>query len=155
MKPIVVVLDKLVQRTIDRPIDTVHEQDFATKFATLIKDSIRIFKNPPSAFNPTSGYTPLRDMHKQLVKETKHSNLFSLRRTTKLEALRKSSISMPGLYGTNGQVITIESFEDEVVVLPTKTKPKKLSVIGACFYFFRNSLSSVPCLETLCHRCRV
>ena len=47
-----------------------------------------------------------------------------------LSGIKSSQITMPGL-NTCNETIFIQSFDDNVVILPTKTKPKKLVLLGS------------------------
>ena len=53
-----------------------------------------------------------------------------------LAKTRSSIISMPGLQEVQGEhnsasIVTIHSFETLVAILPSKTKPKKIRLIGS------------------------
>ena len=50
----------------------------------------------------------------------------------RLLSLRTGLVSMPGLYEIGSQdLVTIETFGEKVTVLPTKTKPKRITAIGS------------------------
>lgn len=48
-----------------------------------------------------------------------------------LAAISSSCITMPGLESRGDSPVTLESIDLEVSILPTKTKPKKISMIGS------------------------
>ena len=48
-----------------------------------------------------------------------------------LAAITSSSITLPGLENLADEPIVLESFDLDVMVLPTKTKPKKISMMGS------------------------
>ena len=48
-----------------------------------------------------------------------------------LAAITSSCITMPGLESRGDSPVTLESIDLEVSILPTKTKPKKISMIGS------------------------
>ena len=48
-----------------------------------------------------------------------------------LAAISSSNITLPGLENLGEEPVTLESFNLDVSVLPTKTKPKKISMIGS------------------------
>ncbi len=47
-----------------------------------------------------------------------------------LSRIKSSQITMPGLT-THNETIFIQSFDENVVILPTKTKPKRLVLLGS------------------------
>ena len=55
-----------------------------------------------------------------------------------LSSLRSTEIMMPGDLGGREHSVQIARFEGNMVVLPTKTKPKKFSLIGTdgCRYTY-------------------
>ena len=48
-----------------------------------------------------------------------------------LAAITSSNITLPGLENIGEHPVTLESFDLDIHVLPTKTKPKKISMIGS------------------------
>ncbi|CAG8689254.1 4251_t:CDS:10, partial [Acaulospora morrowiae] len=70
-------------------------------------------------------------VHKHLTKEIQSSRTLKLTDISPfLSAINSSQIAMPGLPSHHDSV-TIQSFDDAVVILPTKTKPKKLILRGS------------------------
>ena len=48
-----------------------------------------------------------------------------------LAAITSSNITLPGLENIGEHPVTLESFDLDIHVLPTKTKPKKISMMGS------------------------
>jgi PI-3-kinase-related kinase SMG-1 len=132
MKPMVVALEKMQQKTYARAPETPHEEALVQRFAESLDEAIRVFKEPPSAFHPAAAYEPLRAVLKEIALVAKSPNQQLHRISKKLVELSQSQISMPGLVDSvDGNFVTIDSFDDAVAILPTKTKPKKLMLTGS------------------------
>lgn len=132
MKPMLVALDKLQQRTYARAPETPHEEALVQRFGESLDEAIRTFREPPSAFHPAAAYEPLRAVLKEIALVAKSPSQQLHRISTKLVGLSGLKISMPGLIDSDdGNFVTIDGFDDAVAILPTKTKPKKLLLTGS------------------------
>ncbi|CAO3621696.1 unnamed protein product [Cunninghamella echinulata] len=137
MKYIIGSVEKLINDTIDSSIImTPHEQWFNTTYGKLIRRAFDLLINPESKSTYRKGWDRFQQIHKRLAMETQKLRIFDLDRISPyLANWQKTStqavIRMPGL---SGQQIDqnnphyINHFGSTVVVLPTKTKPKKLDI---------------------------
>jgi PI-3-kinase-related kinase SMG-1 len=48
-----------------------------------------------------------------------------------LASLKDSVIAMPGVASRSGTIITVSAVDNNIAILPTKTKPKKLVFHGS------------------------
>ena len=48
-----------------------------------------------------------------------------------LVGLKNSLIAMPGVASSSGSIITVSAVDNNIAILPTKTKPKKLVFHGS------------------------
>lgn len=88
-------------------------------------------KNIDNAFKPYNGWTLFKQLHQLLHQRSqrRQSNTLVMDQISpKLAALKASTIPIPG---KDGQYCTIHSIASNILILPTKTKPKKLFFIGS------------------------
>ncbi|CAO3636665.1 unnamed protein product [Cunninghamella blakesleeana] len=137
MKYIITSVEKLVNSTIDSSIImTPHEQWFNTTFGKLIRRAFELLIKPESRSNYRKGWDKFQQIHKRLAAETQKLRMLDLNNISPyLANWRKVStnsvIRMPGLSAHQlDQCDTqyINHFGSTVMILPTKTKPKKLDI---------------------------
>ncbi|KAM7482555.1 hypothetical protein LguiB_007138 [Lonicera macranthoides] len=144
MAPIVVALERRLASTSRKP-ETPHEAWFHKEYTEQIKLAILNFKTPPSSA-ATLGevWRPFDSIAASLASYQRKSSI-SLGQVAPLLALLSSSdVPMPGLEkqiltseseggltATLQGIVTIASFSEQVVILSTKTKPKKLVIMGS------------------------
>ncbi|ONK65789.1 uncharacterized protein A4U43_C06F990 [Asparagus officinalis] len=112
MAPIIVALERRLASTSREP-ETAHEAWFCKEYGDKLKSAILAFKTPPGEVAPqlaslSSSEVPMPGLEKQ--------------------------ISMLNSSGTSGDVqgiISISSFCEHMTILSTKTKPKKLVLLGS------------------------
>ncbi|KAK6170598.1 hypothetical protein SNE40_018955 [Patella caerulea] len=132
MKPTLYTMERLDEIT-SQPPETNHEKWFQDTYGQLIKDALSRLKNPPNPSHPNSTWQLFKQLHTSLQQRAQKRNSLLLRMqeiSPKLSSIESSVIPMPGL-GVSGQVITIESVCNTAQILPTKTKPKKLVLLGS------------------------
>ena len=132
-KPLLMVLEQLWALS-SGTAETPHERKFKASYGTMIREAVDAIRKPHSYLDPSTALEKLRDLQDSLqqLKNSRRSagRLKMSDISPQLAELRQSSIAMPGVLGKNGQNVCIHSVDDDVTVLPSKTKPKKLSFRG-------------------------
>ncbi|XP_048758488.2 serine/threonine-protein kinase SMG1-like [Ostrea edulis] len=132
MKPTLYTLERLQEIT-SQEVETPHEQWFQENFGKLITMAMDRLRNPTNPNHPNSSWQPFKQLHSSLQQRAQKRSSLILkmdRISPKLQSLKSTVIAMPGL-GMSGKVVTIESVSNTVQILPTKTKPKKLILLGS------------------------
>ncbi|KAL7002741.1 Serine/threonine-protein kinase smg1 [Sarracenia purpurea var. burkii] len=143
MAPIVVALERRLASTSRKP-ETPHEIWFHEEYREHLKSAILNFKNPPSSAEALGDvWRPFDSIAASLASYQRKSSLSLGEVAPNLTQLLSSDVPMPGLEKqitisesdgglTNPQgIVTIASFTKEVAILSTKTKPKKLVILGS------------------------
>lgn len=119
-------------------------------YCESMKNALTEFCNPTSydRSDIDNAFAPFKEIVHQLSRSQRKLTYFALREISPiLDSLRSSSIPLPG-YGnskssdgadgpdrgspsSSSGAITIQSFESRVAALPTKTKPKKIILVGS------------------------
>ncbi|CAH2981536.1 unnamed protein product [Chilo suppressalis] len=133
-EPIVYVLEQLDNITSAKP-ETPHETSFQNKFKSLIKDVIDKLKNPGNPEKPQESWAPLKQLQIKLQQKVHKRTSYILKMSDispVLAEMKNTVITMPGLHTNQRAVrVTIKSIENNVAILPTKTRPKKLVFYGS------------------------
>lgn len=133
-EPIVFVIEQLNQITSVKP-ETPHEMAFQGRFQFLISDVIDKLKNPPNPEKPQESWAPLKQLQIKLQQRVNKRTSYILKMcdiSPILAEMRDTVITMPGLHTNQRTVrVTIKSIENNVAILPTKTRPKKLVFYGS------------------------
>ncbi|GBP69513.1 hypothetical protein EVAR_88413_1 [Eumeta japonica] len=133
-EPIVVVLEQLNQIT-SAKAETPHESYFQAKFQLLINEVIDKLKNPVNPDKPQESWAPLKQLQIKLQQKVNKRASYVLKMTDispVLAGLKNTVISMPGVQTHQRAVrVTMKSIENNVAILPTKTRPKKLVFHGS------------------------
>ncbi|XP_062092419.1 uncharacterized protein LOC133798215 [Humulus lupulus] len=143
MAPIVVALERRLASTSRYP-ETPHEVWFHEEYREQLKLAILHFKSPPASASALSDVWRPFDLIAASLASYQRKSSISLREVApQLATLSSSDVPMPGLekhetisasgissanlHGT----VTIASFSEQVDILSTKTKPKKLVILGS------------------------
>ncbi|XP_068618740.1 serine/threonine-protein kinase SMG1 [Battus philenor] len=133
-EPIVFVLEQLDQVISAKP-ETPYETAFQAKFQNLIKDVIDKIKNPSNPEKPQESWAPLKQLQIKLQQKVNKRTSYILKMSDIspiLSEMKNTVITMPGLHTNQRTVrVTIKSVENNVAILPTKTRPKKLIFYGS------------------------
>ncbi|KAJ3299777.1 Serine/threonine-protein kinase smg1 [Borealophlyctis nickersoniae] len=131
IKPVLGSIEKLYEQTIRAGPSTPHEQWFAHTYGAKIEEAFTTLKRPVDHSKPKEGWSGFKKLHATLAKEVQKPRQIALADLSPfLSRFHESGIPMPGL-PVRENVITIQSFHNDVYVLPTKTKPKKINLIGS------------------------
>ncbi|XP_059314115.1 uncharacterized protein LOC132064955 isoform X1 [Lycium ferocissimum] len=144
MAPIVVVLERRFASTSRKP-ETPHEIWFHDVYKEQIKSAIVTFKTPPaSAAALGDVWRPFDNVAASLASYQRKSSVSLREVAPQLAILSSSDAPMPGLEkqmtvseseeGLNTSssgIVTIASFCEQVAILSTKTKPKKIVIVGS------------------------
>ncbi|XP_063363539.1 serine/threonine-protein kinase SMG1, partial [Cydia amplana] len=133
-EPVVYVLEQLERITSAKP-ETPHEANFQAKFHNLITEVIERLKNPTNPEKPQESWAPLKQLQLKLQQKVNKRTSYILRMSDispVLAELKNTVITMPGVHTNQRTVrVTIKSVENNVAILPTKTRPKKLVFCGS------------------------
>lgn len=132
MKPTLYTLERLQEIT-SQEVETPHEQWFQENYGKLITMAMDRLRNPTNPNHPSSSWQPFKQLHSSLQSRAQKRSSLILKMdkiSPKLQSLKSTVIAMPGL-GMSGKVVTVESVSNTVQILPTKTKPKKLILLGS------------------------
>ncbi|XP_048245963.1 serine/threonine-protein kinase SMG1-like isoform X1 [Haliotis rufescens] len=132
MKPILYTMERLHEIT-SQAAETPHEKWFQDTYGELIENALQRLRNPSNPSNPAVNWQLFKQLHVSLQQRAQKRNSLQLRMeeiSPRLSSLVSSVIPMPGL-GVLGQTVTIESVYNTAQILPTKTKPKKLVLLGS------------------------
>lgn len=139
MAPIVVALERRLASTSRKPV-TPHEVWFYEEYIERLNSAILTFKAPPSPAALGEVWRPFDSIATSLASHQKKSSISLKEVAPSLSLLSSCNIPMPGLEkqptlsesDTSLQgIVTVSSLSDHVTILPTKTRPKKLIMIGS------------------------
>ena len=136
MKLVFVKLNEFLE-IISKPYETPFEKMFQYTYKKRFEDALYDFQNPILSSNLTIDTKELWEPFQQMCVEFQKLKPQKLSDyCPKLTSRRSTAISMPGIelpYSaqTLNSIVTIHSFENRVDVLPSKTKPKKLLLLGS------------------------
>lgn len=139
MAPIVVALERRFASTSRKPV-TPHEVWFYEEYIERLNSAILTFKTPPLPAALGEVWRPFDSIATSLASHQKKSSISLKEVAPSLPLLSSCNIPMPGLEkqptlsesDTSLQgIVTVSSLSDHVTILPTKTRPKKLIMIGS------------------------
>ncbi|KAF5448742.1 hypothetical protein F2P56_029247 [Juglans regia] len=144
MAPIVVALERRLATTSQKP-ETPHEVWFHEEYREQLKSAILNFKTPPASVAALGDvWRPFDNIAASLASYQRKSMVSLKEVAPQLALLSSSDVPMPGLEKhvtvsesdarvTTGlqEIVTIASFSEQVAILSTKTKPKKLVILGS------------------------
>lgn len=144
MAPIVVALERRLASTSREP-ETPHEIWFCKEYGQQLKTAILAFKTPPGSTTALCDvWRPFDTIAASLATSHRKSFIYLSEVAPQLALLSASDVPMPGLEkrislldssGTSTAdvqgIVTVSSFCEQVTVLSTKTKPKKLVLLGS------------------------
>nr|XP_019702664.1 serine/threonine-protein kinase SMG1 isoform X2 [Elaeis guineensis] len=144
MAPIIVALERRLTSTSREP-KTVHELWFHKEYGEQLKSAILSFKTPPGAAMALGDvWRPFNTIAASLATRHRKSVISLNEVAPQLALLSSSDVPMPGFEKQNSMLdssgnsmadiqglVTISSFCEQLTILSTKTKPKKLVLRGS------------------------
>ncbi|KAG9130436.1 hypothetical protein Leryth_004338 [Lithospermum erythrorhizon] len=143
MAPVVVVLERRLASTSRKP-ETPHEKWFLEEFGKQISSAILNFKTPPtSAATIGDVWRPFDIIAVSLASHQRKSSVSLSEVAPQLAMLTSTDAPMPGhekhvrlTESASGSVtaegiVSISSIYEQVTILSTKTKPKKIIMLGS------------------------
>lgn len=144
MAPVFVVLERRLTSTSRKP-ETPHEARFLEEYQETIKVAFAKLKTPPASVVAIGDvWRPFENIAASLASYQRKSSVSLGEVSPLLASLSTSYAPMPGLEKETTisepesdldsippGIVTISSFSAQVSILPTKTKPKKIVVVGS------------------------
>ncbi|KAJ3161225.1 Serine/threonine-protein kinase smg1 [Geranomyces variabilis] len=131
MKPLIISLEKIFETTQCTAASTPHERWFETTYGARIRAALDSLIEPADLFAPKNTWQKFQEIHADLNRELQRVRILKLSDVSPhMAKFRNSVVPMPGHLDQNGPV-TVQSFATELHVMPSKTKPKKLQLIGS------------------------
>ncbi|XP_024528271.1 serine/threonine-protein kinase SMG1 [Selaginella moellendorffii] len=131
MAPVSYALERRLTLT-SRPAETPHEVWFQEHFGGQLRAAITTFKTPPGGnITLNDVWKPFDAIAASLSNHHKRSAVVLQDVSPRLAALTHSDAPMPGLEFPDADLVTVANFNDQITILATKTKPKKVSVTGS------------------------
>jgi len=132
MYPIISILEHVNEITTNTLAETPNEEKFTHEFGQKITDALKQLKNTElNAFKPYNGWSLIKQLHQilhQRSQRPKSNSLLMDQISPKLAQIKSSTIPIPD---KDGHYCSLYSIMSQVLILPTKTKPKKLYFIGS------------------------
>ena len=136
MKPVVVALERLHSQTIAKEPETPHEQAFRKEFSGPIAAALEELRHPTAdVYSPEAAWAPMKLFHESLRRyyARRTSRTLHLRSLSpSLHRVHAAAVSMPGVPMRDPRsLVTVEAIDEGVTILQTKTRPKKISILGS------------------------
>lgn len=131
MKFVIASIDKLFLDTAaDSIVSTPHEQWFQKTYGKQLIQAYKLLQKPTSIKEYRRGWECFQKLHRDLMAETHKVRILELSHVSPyLSNMKRTLIGIPGRH-ENDESCFIDTFGANVIVLPTKTKPKKLDMRG-------------------------
>ncbi|XP_053678248.1 serine/threonine-protein kinase Smg1 [Anopheles nili] len=134
LRPLLFVLEQLHSIT-SRPAETNHERHFQERYHRFIRNMLTKLREQADCNRPIDGWSRFKTFYTQLQQRSQKRFSFFLRLSDvspNLLRLAHTAIAMPGIDTTHtGQApVLIRSVDNNIQILPTKTRPKKLTFCG-------------------------
>lgn len=134
IRPIIFVMQRLHQMTSRAP-ETNNEKYFQEKYIRVFENLMRELEQPFNPENPLNAWQKFKVVYQQMQQRAQRRSAYILQMqdiSPILYRMKDTAISMPGIHYAKGHApVYIKSVDNTVVILPTKTKPKKLIFHGS------------------------
>lgn len=131
MAPVADILNSL-ERTINTMPMTPHERKFQETYSRTISVILRRFRYPVEVWSPETIWNDVHALLMELQKKFTQNNTWSLEdaspRLHQL-SLNQTNVSIPGMLAGN-KVVSIARMQNKIEIFRTKTRPKKIVVVG-------------------------
>ncbi|KAI8926183.1 hypothetical protein BC831DRAFT_426088, partial [Entophlyctis helioformis] len=154
MRPILFTMEKLYAKTVARGATTRHEQRLLEAFGGILETALDELRQTAKFDDPQGLWENFKRIHTMLAKYAQRNRSVLMADVSPyLASLSHSPISMPGVVGGEdaddsdsggggggdgasgggggGRVLTVAGCESEILILPTKTKPKKVTFLAS------------------------
>ena len=132
-KPLIYILEKVATVTCcgENEPETPNEKSFANKYGAYLSNALPKLKEPLHPGKPKDVWGILHNFQMNLTNRlSKKSQLKLNEISTRLSNMKNTYVPLPGNDIDSSQGLFIDSFDELLTILPTKTKPKRLSVIA-------------------------
>ncbi|KAI9141330.1 hypothetical protein BKA69DRAFT_1038604 [Paraphysoderma sedebokerense] len=130
MKPVVVDLEKMCNNYLRR-CSTPHEEWFQNTYGGRIQSALDSLIQPKTNRDIKSGWQEFSELYREFNRGLHRNRILKLSNVNpRLMKLKNTPVLMPGVFDC-AERVTIKSFEPDFVVLATKTKPKKMTLMGS------------------------
>ena len=132
-KPLIYILEKVATVTCcgENEPETPNEKSFANKYGAYLSNALPKLKEPLHPGKPKDVWGILHNFQMNLTNRlSKKSQLKLNEISTRLSNMKNTYVPLPGNDTDSSQGLFIDSFDELLTILPTKTKPKRLSVIA-------------------------
>ena len=134
LQPIVSLLENVKEITLEREDETPNESQFRKDFEKKIEHALEHLRGKENSASqqPAQSWQAFKHLHSILHMRSQRRQCSSLALDSispKLASLKSTVIPLPGKDGAHQ--CTIYSIANSIVVLQTKTKPKKLLFVGS------------------------
>ncbi|KAJ3256336.1 Serine/threonine-protein kinase smg1 [Boothiomyces macroporosus] len=129
LKPLLFSVEKMCENTYLKGATTPHERKFIDKYANKIEVAIAFLTTCKDFTDFDKIWSPFNDILQDIVSDSKNikNSTLSLKNLSPyLSSLSGSAIHMPGL--ELDEMVMIDSCFNEVKLIPTKTKPKRIQL---------------------------
>ncbi|VDM42302.1 unnamed protein product [Toxocara canis] len=127
------ILEDLYDRTCVRDVHTVNERQFRDTYKSQIAAAFDVYRG--NKLDPRKAWHPFKQLLIHLTQRCNKRSLQTLQTaevTPRLLAFSHSHIPVPGQESKDfSDVVMIERVSKQSIVLPTKTRPKKIVFIGS------------------------
>ncbi|XP_075244893.1 serine/threonine-protein kinase SMG1-like [Convolutriloba macropyga] len=130
MNPVIFVFEQILELSSRAP-ETSHENWFAANFLDKIKEALKQLKKPDNIRKPHPAWEKFNQVYQELsARSSKKSSLDLQLKLVSPKLLSFKNSSVPLILSETSELITIQSFNNDVLIMPTKTKPKKITILG-------------------------
>ena len=133
MRPAVAELDRLVRDALSGAgFVTPHVKSFAKKYREGLLDAVNEFKGSVAS-DPSNGWRAVKEQMVQLARGLQRKRELRLKNLSPSLAKLESrpggfAAPMPGDFGGDVNIVSVGS---DVTVLPTKSRPKRITLLGS------------------------
>ena len=133
-KPLIYILEKVAGVTCcgENQPETPSEKSFNNKYGEFLSSTIPKLKEPPNPAKPKDVWGILHQFQVSLTNRLNKKNQLRLSEiSARLAGMKHTHVPLPGNESDSAKELSIDSFDDLLTILPTKTKPKRLSVLAS------------------------
>eukprot|EP00898_Chlorokybus_atmophyticus_P001833 jgi/Chlat1/2650/Chrsp178S02490 len=136
MAPVILVLERNLRLTAREP-ETPHERWFQQTFQGRLQAAVIAFRQPNNAMDPSNAWRPLKALCQELASNVVQTKVQLSDLSPALAGLQSVHVPMPALrvaqstLGSGSSMPLLQGFSADVTILATKTKPKKLLLLGS------------------------